>query len=249
MRPSFSVAVFVGILGVSVPRAVSHPEPLPSDARGPATVEVVFRDGVHQTVTLVGIGCTESICSTSKIQVRGANDTEHISFDNLASIAVTRPDLAVLTMVDGSARAVSIAPFNRVLYTVTASGDTEQLDLGRTASVTFERARPAALAHHSAVAFDLTKTFAWRGTLTQVDWRNPHVVVSVAVKGDGDTLETWDLETGAPAWFRGRNLTRANLDKAIGQPVGVEGVQAKDGSRYGYLYRLTFADGQSWDLR
>lgn len=249
MRPPFSVAVFVGILGVSVPSAFSRPDPPPSDAGGPATVEVVFRDGTHQTFTLIGIGCTERICSTSKILVRGADDTEHVSFDSLASITVTRPDLAVLTMADGPARAVSTAPFNRVLYTVTSSGETEQLDLGRTASVTFERARAAPLAHHSAVAFDLTKTFLWRGTLTQVDWRNPHVVVSVAVKGDGDTLETWDLETGAPAWFRGRNLPRASLDKAIGQPVSVEGVQAKDGTRYGYLYRLTFSDGQSWDLR
>ena len=104
-------------------------------------------------------------------------------------------------------------------------------------------------AHHSAVLFDLSKTFAMTGTLTKVDWRNPHVEIFVEAKNDGGTLQPWELETGAPSWFRNRNLSKTDLEKAVGQVVSVDGVLAKDGSKYGYLYGLTFPDGTKWELR
>jgi hypothetical protein len=107
----------------------------------------------------------------------------------------------------------------------------------------------SALAHHSAVLFDLSKTFTFAGTLTRIDWRNPHVEVFLDTKPDGGTAELWELETGAPAWFRNRTLAKSDLDRAMGTVVTVEGVRAKDGSHYGYLYAITFADGTRWDLR
>jgi hypothetical protein len=105
------------------------------------------------------------------------------------------------------------------------------------------------LAHHSAVLFDVSKTFTMTGTVTKVDWRNPHVGIFVEVKGDAGAVEVWELETGAPSWFRGRNLGRADFERAIGQRVTVEAVRAKDGTRYGYLYRITFPDGKAAELR
>ncbi len=105
------------------------------------------------------------------------------------------------------------------------------------------------LAHHSAVLFDLSKTFTLSGRLTKIDWRNPHIEVFVESRNGVGQTEVWELETGAPSWFRNRNLAKADLEKAIGQLVTVDGVLAKDGSRYGYLYRLAFADGTSWELR
>ena len=104
-------------------------------------------------------------------------------------------------------------------------------------------------AHHSAVLFDLSKTFTLTGTLTKVDWRNPHIEVFLEARNEAGHMETWELETGAPSWFRNRHLSRVDLEKAIGQIVTVDGVLAKDGSRYGYLYRLAFAGGASWELR
>ena len=104
-------------------------------------------------------------------------------------------------------------------------------------------------AHHSAVLFDLSKTFTLTGTMTKIDWRNPHIAVFVDVKTDAGRVEAWEFETGAPSWFRGRNMTRSDFEKAIGQPVTVEAVRARDGSRYGYLYKITFADGTSVELR
>ena len=104
-------------------------------------------------------------------------------------------------------------------------------------------------AHHSAVLFDISKTFSIAGTLTKVDWRNPHVELFVETKRDDDKAETWELETGAPAWFRGRNLEKSAFEKAIGQTIAVEGVRAKDGSPYGYLYKIVFPDQSTFDLR
>jgi Family of unknown function (DUF6152) len=104
-------------------------------------------------------------------------------------------------------------------------------------------------AHHSAVLFDLSKTFTMTGTMTKLDWRNPHVGVFVDVKGDAGTIEPWEFETGAPSWFKARSLVRNDFEKAIGQRVTVEAVRAKDGTRYGYLYKLTLPDGNTMELR
>jgi hypothetical protein len=104
-------------------------------------------------------------------------------------------------------------------------------------------------AHHSSVLFDLSKTFLLTGTITKVDWRNPHVVISVNAKNDGSKAEVWELESGAPSWFKGRSLGRSDFDKAVGQVVTVEAVRATDGSRYGYLFQIKFSDGSSWELR
>jgi hypothetical protein len=104
-------------------------------------------------------------------------------------------------------------------------------------------------AHHSAVLFDLSKTFTMTGTMTKLDWRNPHVGILVDVNGGTGTVETWEFETGAPSWFKGRNVARSDFEKAVGQRVVVEAVRAKDGTPYGYLYKFTFPDGNTVALR
>ncbi len=109
--------------------------------------------------------------------------------------------------------------------------------------------RTALSAHHSAVLFDLSETVTMSGTMTKVDWRNPHVEIFVEAKREDGKLEIWELETGAPAWFRARNLAKNDLEKVIGQTITVEGVRAKDGAAYGYLYKIVFPDRSSFDLR
>jgi hypothetical protein len=104
-------------------------------------------------------------------------------------------------------------------------------------------------AHHSAVLFDLSKAFTMTGTMTRLDWRNPHVGILVDVIGDAGTVEAWEFETGAPSWFKGRSLARTDFEKAIGQRVILEAVRAKDGTPYGYLYKFTFPDGNTVALR
>jgi len=105
-------------------------------------------------------------------------------------------------------------------------------------------------AHHSPSAiFDMTKKFTLVGTLTQVDWINPHIVVAMdAKKDDGSSVETWKFESNPPSWFRRVGVARDTFAKAIGQTVTVEGVRAKNGVLYGYLQKITFPDGSSLEL-
>ena len=104
-------------------------------------------------------------------------------------------------------------------------------------------------AHHSPSAvFDMEKKFTVTGTLTQVDWINPHIVVFLDAKKDDGSAETWKFESNPPSWFRRVGIARNDLSKAIGQNVTVEGARAKNGSLYGYLLKITFLDGNSLEL-
>jgi hypothetical protein len=103
-------------------------------------------------------------------------------------------------------------------------------------------------AHHSTTAeFDVAHRMTLSGTLAKVDWVNPHIVVFIDAKGAGGP-EAWKFESNPPAWFRRVGVSRADFAKAIGQAVTVEGNRAKDGSRYGYLLKITYADGNALEL-
>jgi len=104
-------------------------------------------------------------------------------------------------------------------------------------------------AHHSPSAiFDMSKKFTLTGTLQKVDWINPHIVVFIDAKSPSGETEAWKFESNPPAWFRRLSVGRADFAKAIGQTVTVECVRAKDGSLYGYMQKITFADGTSLEL-
>jgi uncharacterized protein DUF6152 len=103
--------------------------------------------------------------------------------------------------------------------------------------------------HHSAVLFDLTKTVNLVGTLAKIDWRNPHVLMSVEVKNETGGVEVWTIETGAPSWFRTRTVGKKEFEDEMGRLVTLQVVRAKDGSRYAYVYRINFEDGRSVELR
>ena len=104
-------------------------------------------------------------------------------------------------------------------------------------------------AHHSPSAvFDMEKKFTVAGTLTQVDWINPHIVVYLDAKKDDGSVENWKFESNPPSWFRRVALARDDFAKAIGQNVTVQGVRAKAGGLYGYLLKITFPDGNSMEL-
>src|SRR5689334_8967976 len=92
--------------------------------------------------------------------------------------------------------------------------------------------------HHSTSAeFDTAKRVSTTGKLTKIDWVNPHIFIYLEVAS-----EEWKFETNPPAWFKRVSVNRADFAKYIGQSVTVEGNPAKDGSHYGYLLKITFAD-------
>ena len=104
-------------------------------------------------------------------------------------------------------------------------------------------------AHHSPSAiFDMSKRIAMTGTLTKIDWINPHIVVYIDAKAEDGKAESWVFESNPPAWFRRVGVGRADFAKSVGQSVKVEGVGAKDRSLYGYLQKITLADGVSLEL-
>jgi Family of unknown function (DUF6152) len=104
-------------------------------------------------------------------------------------------------------------------------------------------------AHHSPSAvFEMSKEFSLTGTLTKVDWINPHIVVYLDAKKDDGSVENWKFESNPPSWFRRVALARDDFAKAIGQNVTVQGVRAKAGGLYGYLLKITFPDGNSMEL-
>ena len=99
-------------------------------------------------------------------------------------------------------------------------------------------------AHHSPSAeFDMSKSFSVSGTLTKVDWINPHIMMLLDVNG-----EQWKFESNPPAWFRRVGIARADFADAIGQKISVDGVRARDGSKFGYMLRAKFASGRALEL-
>jgi uncharacterized protein DUF6152 len=103
----------------------------------------------------------------------------------------------------------------------------------------------SASAHHNMSAlFDFNDRISLSGTLTKVDWRNPHIEISIDVKRDRGQSEAWKAEGPAPNFFRSRNTTRDDFEKAIGKEVKLEVSRARDGSHSGLLRNLTFPEGK-----
>src|SRR5262244_86527 len=104
-------------------------------------------------------------------------------------------------------------------------------------------------AHHSPSAiFDMGKRISVTGTLTKIDWINPHIVIAMEAKGDGGKIDHWTFESNPPSWYKSVGLARADFAKAIGQMISVEAVKARDGSLYGYMDKIKLPDGTSYEL-
>jgi len=101
-----------------------------------------------------------------------------------------------------------------------------------------------AAAHHSfAAEYDDQKPLKISGTLTKVDWMNPHIWYYVDVKNADGTMTTWAISGGAPGQLMRRGITKDLL--VIGSTVNVEGFRAKDGSNNGFGQRVTYQDGRN----
>ena len=104
-------------------------------------------------------------------------------------------------------------------------------------------------AHHSPSAiFDMSKHVSVTGTLTRIDWINPHIVLAVEAKGEGGRVEQWTFQSNPPSWYKSVGLARADFAKAIGQTITVQAVKARDGSLYGYMDKIKLPDGTSYEL-
>jgi hypothetical protein len=106
----------------------------------------------------------------------------------------------------------------------------------------FFLASPMLRAHHAEAAeYDATKPIKVSGTLTKVEWQNPHVWFYVEVKEQDGKPTVWGFSTAPPGALMRRGVTKAALK--IGSVINVEGVRARDGSNNASARRITFADG------
>jgi hypothetical protein len=99
------------------------------------------------------------------------------------------------------------------------------------------------LAHHSfAAEFDDSKPIKVTGTVTKVEWTNPHIWYYVDVKNPDGTVTNWGFAGGAPGQLMRRGIFKEAVK--VGSTVIVEGFRAKDGSNNASSGRVTFADGK-----
>jgi hypothetical protein len=97
-------------------------------------------------------------------------------------------------------------------------------------------------AHHAfAAEFDANKPVAVKGTVTKMEWVNPHVWLHLDVKQPDGKVENWAFEAGTPNVLFRRGFTRKSL--LPGTLVAINGYRAKDGSRRANGRDLTFEDG------
>ena len=98
-----------------------------------------------------------------------------------------------------------------------------------------------ALAHHSNVAFEVTKVVTITGVVKDFQWRNPHTWVILTVDdGNGGKVE-WAVEGRAPGVLLRAGWTRSSIKP--GDTITIDMSPAKDGSKSGLIARVTKADG------
>jgi hypothetical protein len=101
----------------------------------------------------------------------------------------------------------------------------------------------SASAHHAfAAEFDANKPVTFTGTISKMEWVNPHTWLHVDVKQPDGTTVNWAVEAGTPNVLFRRGFTRQTL--MPGTEIVVDGYQSKDGSRRANGRDLTFADGK-----
>jgi uncharacterized protein DUF6152 len=98
-------------------------------------------------------------------------------------------------------------------------------------------------AHHAfAAEFDANKPVNFKGTVTKMEWTNPHTWLHVDVKKADGTVESWAIEAGTPNVLFRRGFTKESL--LPGTEIVIDGYQAKDGSHRANGRNLTLPDGK-----
>jgi Family of unknown function (DUF6152) len=98
-------------------------------------------------------------------------------------------------------------------------------------------------AHHAfAAEFDANKPVTMKGTVTKMEWVNPHVWLHMDVKKPDGKVENWAFEAGTPNVLFRRGFTRKSL--LPGTVVVIDGYQAKDGTHRANGRDITFEDGK-----
>jgi hypothetical protein len=101
----------------------------------------------------------------------------------------------------------------------------------------------AAFAHHSfAAQYDANKPITLKGTVSKVEWTNPHARFYVDVRDENGAVTNWNLELASPNVLVRNGWSRKSLN--VGDEIVVEGSLAKDGSKMANARVVRLADGR-----
>ncbi len=98
-------------------------------------------------------------------------------------------------------------------------------------------------AHHSfAAEYDMKQPVTLTGTVTKVEWLNPHAHLYMDVKDETGKVSNWDFELQAPNSLIRSGWTRTSIK--VGDMITIEGYRAKDGGNLGNAVSVILPDGR-----
>src|SRR5262249_26239039 len=101
-------------------------------------------------------------------------------------------------------------------------------------------------AHHSlAGVYDMKAEMEIAGTLSKIQFVNPHGSMTITVKNADGTTTDWTFTTGSATTLADRGITKVGPNALkIGEPLTAKFIPARNGSPLGFLKSITRADGQ-----
>ena len=103
-------------------------------------------------------------------------------------------------------------------------------------------ARPV-LAHHSfAAEFNVDDRAEVTGVITDIQWVNPHIYLTLDAKTKDGGAEQWKIESFPPLWFHRIGMSRASFP--MGETLTISGWRAKDHSNLLWIKTVKFSDGR-----